>query len=205
MTVINNKKTNKNKKICKSYKVPVKKCNVKKTETIYTFQYPIERKGTSLEDDMVFPHNIDNSSSFINLDTTNILTEEIEWNPQRNEIEKFLHEFSFFQCNNNIGLVTNTMQFEKWLSVNNFIFQYIHQLYHENKIKVLINEYGLSKSFIRLIAFYKYELCINYIDSDAEIIKHITKQSEECNNIEATLAILREAIGFPSQIVQSIY
>lgn len=117
---------------------------------------------------------------------------------ENNEISKFIYDFSIFQYENNIGMVSDTMDSEKWIEVDTFIFRYIYNLACENKIKKVIYDYGIAKGLTRLFDFYKKELCIGFLQEDAEIMEYISNQSDSSINTDMTIAILRESIGFTS-------
>lgn len=114
------------------------------------------------------------------------------------EISKFQNVFGRFQYENNIGFVSESMDPEKWIEVDTFIFQYIYKLVCENRIRNVICDYGFSRSFIRLFDFYKNDLLIDNLQQDTDIIQHISQQHDSSINTDIVLAILRESIGFTS-------
>lgn len=119
-------------------------------------------------------------------------------NIKKNEIDTFVYQFAIFQSDNNIGMISDTMNSRDWIEVDSFIFKYLYKLACENKIKTIICDYGISNGFIRLCNFYKEDLCIGFLQSDSEILDYISKQSDSSINSDIALAILREAIGFTS-------
>lgn len=139
----------------------------------------------------------------IHLDDNFTLDENMHWRDEEqhveyNEIERFVDQFTEFQFENNIGEISETMNPDKWIEVDTFIFRYIYDLACNNKIRKVIYDYGIANGMIRLFNFYKKDLCINIMQSDSEIIDYISKQSNESINTDMALAILRESIGFMS-------
>lgn len=117
---------------------------------------------------------------------------------ETNEIDKFVYKFALFQNENNIGMISDTMNPEDWIEVDSFIFKYLYKLACENKIKTVICDYGISNSLMRLFNFYKDDLCIGILQEDTEILDYISKQSDSSIDTDIVLAILRESIGFTS-------
>ena len=117
---------------------------------------------------------------------------------ENDEIRKFVDSFNTFQWENNIGIVSDSMNPEKWIEVDTFIFRYIYKLSCENKIKKIIYEYGIAKGLVRLFEFYKKDLCIGILQKDCEIMEYISNQCDNSINTDMALAILRESIGFSS-------
>ena len=149
--------------------------------------------------------------SNLHLDDNFTLNENTTWNYQNrqysyhvaekeyNEIDIFVHKFTKFQYENNIGDVSETMMDpEKWISVDTFIFQYIYNIACQNKLEKVIHDYGIANGMVRLFDFYKRDLCINIMQSDSDIINYISKQTNKSINTDMVLAILRESIGFNS-------
>lgn len=139
----------------------------------------------------------------IHLDDNFTLNENMPWafkeqHIEYNEIERFVDQFAEFQFENNIGEISETMNPDKWIEVDTFIFRYIYDLACNNKIRKVIYDYGIANGMIRLFNFYKKDLCINIMQSDSEIIDYISKQTNESINTDMVLAILRESIGFMS-------
>lgn len=178
--------------------------------------YNISISKTQLEnttDDYVYENENKNDKeccyyySFDNLDdledtwmvTSDNLSENEEENDQKdNEIIKFIQAFMIFQEDNNIGIICDSMNPSKWIEVDTFIFKYLFQLICENKIKSIIFDYGMSRSMIRLVNFYKNDLHIGNLETDSEILDYVSKQNENNINTDIVLAILRESIGFTS-------
>lgn len=117
---------------------------------------------------------------------------------ETNEIDKFVYKFALFQNENNIGMISDTMNPEDWIEVDSFIFKYLYKLACENKIKTVICDYGISNGLMRLFNFYKDDLCIGILQEDTEILDYISKQSDTSIDTDIVLAILRESIGFTS-------
>jgi len=117
---------------------------------------------------------------------------------ENNEISKFVNQFQIFQYNNNIGIINENLDPNKWIEVDSFIFVYIYRLSCENKIKNVIFDYGIAKSIARLFEFYKNDLCIEFLQNDSDILEYISKQSSNVINTDMALSILRESIGFVS-------
>jgi hypothetical protein len=117
---------------------------------------------------------------------------------ETNEIDKFVYKFALFQSENNIGMISDTMNPEDWIEVDSFIFKYLYKLACENKIKTVICDYGISNGLMRLFNFYKDDLCIGILQEDTEILDYISKQSDTSIDTDIVLAILRESIGFTS-------
>jgi len=117
---------------------------------------------------------------------------------ETNEIDKFVYKFALFQNENNIGMISDSMNPEDWIEVDSFIFKYLYKLACENKIKTVICDYGISNGLMRLFNFYKDDLCIGILQEDTEILDYISKQSDTSIDTDIVLAILRESIGFTS-------
>jgi hypothetical protein len=148
--------------------------------------------------------------SNMHLDDNFTLDENTTWNHpnyqydynvierEYNEIDIFVDQFTKFQYENDIGDVSETMNPEKWIDVDTFIFKYIYDLACQNKLRKVIYDYGIANGMVRLFDFYKRDLCINIMQSDSEILEYISKQTNESINTDMVLAILRESIGFNS-------
>ena len=142
--------------------------------------------------------NIDDNFT---LDEYNPYEEKESYNmnyEENDEIRKFVDSFNTFQWENNIGIVSESMDPEKWIEVDTFLFKYIYKLSCENKIKKIIYDYGIVKGLVRLFEFYKKDLCIGVLQYDSEIMEYISTQTDNSINTDMTLAILRESIGFSS-------
>jgi len=113
-------------------------------------------------------------------------------------IETFKKDFLNFQYKNDIGAISPNMSIQIWICINNYIFQYLYQLTHTNKIEAMIFEYGITKGFATLINLYKYNISIMASYSDNEIIKYIYSHPISAIYADMSLAILRNAIGFIS-------
>lgn len=139
----------------------------------------------------------ENEAWYENDDTsTNKTTEHID--TYSNEINKFINEFAVFQYENDIGIISENMDPNKWIEVDTFLFKYIYKLSCENKIKQVICDYGISKGLVKLFEFYKKDLCIGNLQQDLDIINYMSNQSDGCINTDMVLAILRDTIGFTS-------
>ena len=112
------------------------------------------------------------------------------------QLELFHRNFDLFKNINNIGETCYITDPKIWLSIDCFLLKYLNHLSRECTILNVINEYGILKSVICLINFYKNDLCIDKLKTDRELLNYLSKQDNDKINNEIVLAILREAIGF---------
>jgi hypothetical protein len=110
-------------------------------------------------------------------------------------LDNFIMDFALYQYSNNIGIIDQNIDAQKWIDVDIFLFRYLHKLTITNKIKDAIYEYGIGKGFVTLFKFYKEDLCIDFLQSDAEIFHYISQQNETAINSDIVMAIMRETIG----------
>lgn len=112
-----------------------------------------------------------------------------------NLIGNFIREFAIFQYENNIGIISETMDPKQWIEVDSFIYWYIYKMACENKIKNIIYEFGITKGFLKLFQFYMHDIYNGVLQNDSEVLEFIRYQCNFDTNSDMALAILRETVG----------
>ena len=149
------------------------------------------------------PNNLKNIPKVKTMDTSTnkmkskeIAVQSESSNNNENTIKNFVLDFSKFQMSNNIGIISENMDPQKWLETDTFIYLYLLQIMKTGKTKDIIYEYGIANGFKTLFKFYKDDLGIDFLQSDTDILYYVSQQSETSINADIVLAIMRESIGF---------
>lgn len=115
----------------------------------------------------------------------------------RNELDIFYEEFAIFKLKNNIAIFRD-IYVDEWQQVDRFISLYCCQIAQSKKMEKIIIEYGITKSYARLIDFYKNESYIQTFKDEKEILDKILTQGHTAIEMDIVFAIFRELANYTS-------